>query len=176
MSTITALKNALKPRPGINDTRIGGIEKDAQDFWRERRADRYRMVAKRLKTQRSSASFFGLKTSNANAPIKTKWPRTLKSYLFFKLSFARAQLVHGARPGFRQCATLGQRPRRVYTWVCARIGHADPGHFRRFDSYLAADQKLELPGHPFKLAISNDGQWVFAALLPNRLAKLPESE
>lgn len=31
---------------------------------------------------------------------------------------------------------------------------------------LAADQKLELPGHPFKLAISNDGQWVFAALLP----------
>jgi DNA-binding beta-propeller fold protein YncE len=29
---------------------------------------------------------------------------------------------------------------------------------------LAADQKLALPGHPFKLAISNDGQWVFAAL------------
>src|SRR5277367_971236 len=31
---------------------------------------------------------------------------------------------------------------------------------------LSADQKLELPGHPFKLAISNDGEWVFAALLP----------
>jgi DNA-binding beta-propeller fold protein YncE len=30
---------------------------------------------------------------------------------------------------------------------------------------LVAGQKLELPGHPFKLAISNDGQWIFAALL-----------
>ncbi|MBZ5603717.1 MAG: hypothetical protein LAO79_15560 [Acidobacteriia bacterium] len=30
---------------------------------------------------------------------------------------------------------------------------------------LAADAKLDLPGHPFKLAITSDGEWVFASLL-----------
>jgi DNA-binding beta-propeller fold protein YncE len=30
----------------------------------------------------------------------------------------------------------------------------------------AADVRLTLPGHPFKLAVSKDGEWVYASLLP----------
>ena len=32
---------------------------------------------------------------------------------------------------------------------------------------LAADTKLDLPGHPFKLAISRDGRWIYASILPD---------